>query len=392
MKTLVVRAVVVVGAYVTTALAVLLVVVVLRHAVSPVALRDVLGFYFISALASGLEPATVKASVLRNGSPPDNLGGVLGASAIKALAVSPILGVIWRFADPGAPFAVVLLLPLVVVAGFWATDVRVLLDLRGRHAWAVWLKQGSLAGGFVLLAALTGVGLSLCWAVLVSSLARLIPLAAIAMANGRGGGRGLVALKLLRDRRWVELAAVSAIAAAGGSIDRILALRYLPAASYGGYFLLYELFSRFWLIPYLITPVLFASLAAGRSSRALMARAWRLTLAAGAAFVVVVAVVAVASPAITLPLLGLPFGAPVIAFAAAVGVAALTQLRIAELQGLGAARRTLVVTALGALVSAVVFFIGVRSMGIDGLLWAWLVKSLVELVAAMSGGPRERNA
>ena len=389
LRTLAVRAVVVAGAYLATALAVLSVVLVLRVRLSPDPLRAVLGFYFISALAAGLEPATVKAAVLSSGRAPQNLAGVLAAGAVKGVAAGPILALVWWLADPHTAVSMLMLSPLSAVAGFWATDLRVVLDVRGRHAAAVWLKQGSLAGGFVLLALMVGAGIPLVWAALVSSLARLLPPALITLGSYRRcwrvGG-------LLRDPRWPALAAISAVAAAGGSLDRVFALRYLAASTFAGYLIVYELFSRFWLIPYLVAPVLFARLAAGGDSRALISRAGFATATLGVLFVCAVASAAFSGLAGAAGLLGISFLPPVIAFAAAVALGALTQLRIAQMQGSGAVRRALLVTAFGALVSGAAFYAGVRAMGLPGLYWAWLVKSVIEFAAATAWSPDVRRA
>jgi hypothetical protein len=384
LRTLAARAVVVAGAYLATALAVFAAVVVLRGIVSPDRLRDLLAFYFIAALAAGLEPATVKACVLAGARAPGNLAAILAAGAVKGVMVAPVLALVWRFADPAAAPALLWLSPLTAVAGFWATDLRVLLDLRGRHAGAVWLKQGSLAGGFLLLAILVGLGAPLVLAALVSTLARLAP--PILIARRFHLGDGATVIQLLSGRRWLELAAISAVAAAGGSIDRVLALRFLPATAFAGYTLVYELFTRFWLIPYLVTPILFARLAAGEASHDTVSRAWAATAALGAAFVAASIAVAVWAPALAGRVLGAPFGAAEVAFAVAVVTGAFTQLRIAQLQAVGAVRPALAVTAIGAAVSAIAFFIGVRTAGLSGLLWAWSIKSLIELAAALAVG------
>jgi hypothetical protein len=389
LRTLAVRAVVVAGAYLATALAVLTVVLVLRGRLSPDPLRAVLGFYFVSALSAGLEPATVKAAVLASGRAPDNLAGVLAAGAVKGAVAAPLLALVWWFADPRTPPAMLMLSPLLAVAGFWATDVRVVLDLRGRHAAAIWLKQGSLAGGFVLLAVMVGAGIPLLLSALASSLARLVPPVLIAARYEFGGWRFGA---FLRQARWPELAGVSAVAAAGGSVDRVLALRYLPATDYAGYLVVYEVFSRFWLIPYLVAPILFARLAAGDASRALVSRAWFATSVMGVLFVAAVSGVALSAPALAARLLGGSFGPPAIAFAAAVAVGALTQLRIAQMQGSGAVRRALLVTVFGTVISGLSFFIGVRALGLPGLYWGWLVKSVIEFAAAIEWGRDARRA
>ncbi|MGI9169799.1 MAG: hypothetical protein ACR2FH_06420 [Caulobacteraceae bacterium] len=240
-----------------------------------------------------------------------------------------------------------------------------------------------------MLAVLVGGGVPLFWAIGVSTAARLAPVALVAAAiaprTRAAWGRDLL-WRQLGDQRWMELAGASVLAAASGSTDRILALRYLPATAYGSYYLLYELFSRFWLIPYLLVPVRFARVAAGQDSRAFIRRAWRLTLAAGMVFVAATAAVCFAAPRLLDRLVGIAFGPFTIAFAVAVVVGALTQLRIAELQGAGEARRVTLVVGVCVVCSAGVFFVFIRQMGAPGLLLAWLVKSVVELAATTVGG------
>ena len=371
-----------------TGLTVMLMVVALRQTLPPATLRELLGFYFIAALAAGLDPGTAKALFVGE-SREAGLWAVLAASAMKALVVAPVLGLVWRFAAPGLSLATLLTTPLIVVAGFWATDVRVMLDLRGRHASAVWLKQGSLAAGFVLAAILVGSGLPLLWAVLISSLARLgLPVLAGWTDQPLSTGTRS-AIGLLSETPWIAFAGVSVLGAAGGSIDRVVALRWLPAANYSGYYLLYELFSRFWLLPYLITPILFARIAAGQSGGVFAAWSWRFTWFAGLAFVIGAAGVAFCAPGLLHGFLGVSFGPPTVAFAGAIAISALTQLRVAELQAAGGARHALLATLAGTLVAVVAFGFGVRLIGVDGLLWAWLLKSAVEFSVAMAGGRRD---
>ena len=386
-----VRAVVVVGAYGATSAVVLLAIVLLRRAVSPDLLRGVLSFFFIAALAAGLEPATVKAQVLRGEALGVSVAAYLGAGALKALAVSPFLALVWRFADPHMEVRAFLWLPLVTIIGFAATDLRVLLDVRGRHAQAIWLKQGALAGGLVVLAGLTAAGLPLFWAIGASTLARLafVGFAAVMTVEERRPKTLWPPMKaLLADPRWVDLAAASAIAAAGGSVDRVLALRFLPAAAFGGYLLLYETFSRFWLVPYLLTPILFARRASGQDAGPFIRGAWLATLAAGGLFVLAVAAVMLLAPDLPRRLLGTTFGPATLAFALAVVIGAFTQLRVAELQASGAARRATLAMGLSAAIAAVLFLVFIMRLGAPGLLWAWLVKSVVELVATLVGGRR----
>jgi hypothetical protein len=286
--------------------------------------------------------------------------------------------------------------PAIVVAGFCATDLRVLLDLRGDHAGAIALKQGSLAGGMVLAGLLMGFRAPLGLAVGVSTMARLAPLllwgliepdqGALAEVGGRVG-------RLLADRRWLELAAVSLIAAIGGSTDRLFGLRYLGPEAYGGYYVIYEILTKFWLIPYLLGPVVFARQAAGDHGQGFVRVARRLTLAAGAVFVAGVAGALALFPDRLAIVIGVSpsalvsFGPAILVFAFAVVVSSVCQLRVAELQGAGRPRQAMIAVGLSAALSLPLFFVASRDFGAPGLLTAWLLKQLAELtVLAWPGG------
>ena len=386
------RALAVTGVYIAAAVAVLLTVIVLRGQIAPASLRGVLGFVFVATLAAGLEPGTVKAAALGEaGVKVASLGAFLGAGALKAILVSPILAVLWRFADPAADVAMLIWTPLIAIAGFGATDLRVLLDLRGRHALAIGLKQGSLAGGVVLLGLLVACGVPLFWAIGVSTLARVALLAIAPLSSPESRPFGMIwreARALLADGRWLDLAAVSVIAAAGGSTDRMFGLRYLAPAVYGGYYLTYELLTKFWLLPYVLSPILFAREAAGEDSRGFARGAWGLTAAAGAGFLVVVAGLLLITPGLFTRVIGASFGLATLGFAGAVVIGSFGQLRLARLQGSGRSRQAAAAMALSAAVSVPLFFVAARTFGARGLLLAWLVKALVELAALMWGGWR----
>lgn len=379
------RAAVVASAYLTTAVVVLVVILTLRHSVAPGILQRCLGFVFIATLAAGLEPATAKAAALR-------VAGLLDAPALLTISVlkgalaSPILAVIWRTADPNLAIANLAWLPLVCIAGFTATDLRVLFDLEGRHALAIWLKQGSLAIGVLLLAALVLAGAPLFWAIGVSTMGRLLVSALAAFKALRGAWRPpsrAALIGLVGDRRWIELAGASVISAVSGSTDRVVGLRFLGPGAWAGYYLVFEILTKFWFIPYMLSPIIFARRAAGERQDPLISRAWTLTALAGVAFLAVLAGTMALFPLQVARFVGFPFGWPVLAFAAAVVIASFTQLKIAALQGAGEATRAVLVITFGAVVSAVLFLIFVRRFGAVGLLEAWLVKSVLEFAAVM---------
>jgi hypothetical protein len=385
------RAAAATGAYVIASAAILLTVIGLRGLGAPSLSRSVLAFIFVASLAAGLDPATSRAALLTGAGGGDpSPRACLFVGALKGLLASPFLVIVWRFADPSIDLATLACTPLLAVTGFCATDLRVLLDVQGRHALAIALKQGSLAAGIVLLGLLVLCKVPLSWAAGISTAARLAPLAPALLRGAPGASvqrfwsevRGL-----LTDRRWVELAAVSVIGAASGSADRLFGLRYLTATAYGGYYLTYELFSKFWLIPYLLSPIQFARRVVGEDRR--FARgAWLLTAAAGAAFVLCAGGLLAFAPALLERVIGASFGVATMGFAAAVVISAFAQLHLARLQGSGRSREAMAAISLGALLSVPLFFTGASFFGARGLMWAWLAKATIELAALMAAGRR----
>ena len=388
------RAAVVTVVYLAATGAVLGAVIAVRGLVPPAVLRGFLGFVLIATLAAGLEPGTAKAAALGEaGADGAGVPAYLVVGALKGLAASPILAVLWRFSDPAVTLPTLAWTPAVAVAGFCATDLRTLFDLRGRYALAIGLKQGSLAGGVALTGGLIALGTPLAWAVGAASMARLALLGLRPPGTRPSGGARDTwrqARRLLADRRWIDLAAVSVIAAASGSTDRVFGLRYLSPAAYGGYYLVYEIFSKFWLIPYVLSPILFARRASGDASDGFIRGAWGLTAVAGGGFLAATAGLLLLAPALLARVIGAAFGWPILVFAAAVVVSSFAQLRLAELQGAGRSRQAVMATGLGALVCIPLFFVAARNFGAPGLLLAWLVKSAVDL-AALSWGARLRR-
>ena len=185
----------------------------------------------------------------------------------------------------------------------------------------------------------------------------------------------------------MSLAGASVVAAVGGSADRVFGLRLLSPGEWAGYFALYEVFSKFWFIPYVLAPIIFARTASGLDARAVGRGARMATMAAGALFVAGVAAILLVAPGLPASLFGsrLAIHAPpsaIVAFAGAVALSSLAQIRIAELQGRGAAHRALVITGASAVATTALFYVAARSSGATGLLYAWLGKALIDLALA----------
>ena len=382
-----------IGAYALTATALVATVALLRGYASPADLRAALSFFFVSSTASGLDPATSKAAALsREGALERPVGSYLLAGAMKAVCAAPLLALVWKISDPHIPWGVLAWLPLICAAGFWATDLRVLLDLNGRHGAAIGLKQGVLSGGYVLAGVIVAAGSGLAAAVAVSTIVRAAAVlgAAPLVARSRPGERGEVwrqTRRLFADVKWVEFSVASVLGMVSGSADRVVGLRLLPPTIFSAYYLTYETLSRFWVIPFLFAPIIYArSVGTDRGGGRVARAAWLLTAVAGAGMIGVLAFIFAMFPHFVPSLVGADLRGPTMALAAGVVISAFAQIRLVELQAQGRTRVTLAVIAAMTAVSPAASLLGVHYAGAAGLMWAWVVKGSLDLALLLAVG------
>jgi hypothetical protein len=390
------RAAAILGAYALSALVLLGAVVLLRRTVTPQALRAALAFFFISSTVGGLDPATARAAALQPDRALDRpAASFLLAGAIKAVAVAPLLAAVWRFSDPQIPWGAIAWLPLVCAAGFWITDLRVLFDLRGQHGAAIGLKQGVFSGAALIVGLTMAAGGGLEAAIGLSTLARLVAAVVAARMTLPSGGSPRQIWRetrvLLSDVRWVEFAAASLLGAAAGSADRVIGLRYLRPAAFSAYYLTYESLTRFCLIAYLLSPVIYARSVGGRPSRALILGSWGLTAVAGLGFLAVLAGAFALLPRLIRTVVGASLPVPTLALGLAVVLTAFAQLRMAQLQAAGWSRLMLGIIVVLTIVSPALFMAGALTGGAGGLMWAWLAKAALEFALLMALGSAVRR-
>lgn len=379
-------------AYAFTSLTTIGAIFLLRAHATPAELQFFLGLLLIAGVSAGFDSGTAKAAMIRQagGGPTAWARDILALSALKGAVASLPIGLIWGVTDPAIGIAILVWALPITVAGFISTDYRVSLDFAGRHQQALWMKQGSLALGILAAALVLLLNGSIIAALACSVLTRLgwsLAFIALATRSGvpwapEGAARSSLAdgvRALLSDPRWRSIFLISVLAAVSGNIDRFVVLRLLPSADSGDYFLWYEVISKFWLIPYVAGPILFAKRLRSGPSNALLLGSMGFAAGAGLAFL------AALPAAVTLLAAWLPtpfnrIDLPILLFALAIVVSALAQLMAADLQARGRQAYILFALFTVMLATPVLFGVGATLYGVAGVYIAWLVKSLLELV------------
>lgn len=381
--------------YCATAAVFVTVLVLLKRILPPDELQGVLGYIFISGLAAGIEPGTAKAQLLRADS---HVGAFRFAfpwlfigSVGKAILLSPLLIAAWLLTSHGAlgTSTIVMWSPAVVAIGFMTTDLRTTFDANGRYASAIWLKQGSLSLGLLSLAAAVCIGLSLQIALAISLFMRLIWLVCFIVRGGQYlEQKALNRINILSesvDRRWIDLALTSVLATVGGSLDRIIAFKYLNASDATSYYIVYELLSKFWLFSYIFGPVVFAKHARYQDQSQFVAVAAFSLTGLGIVFVTAVTLVSTYWPQIIgyisdgiEPSLGISL------FAGAIVLTSLSMVFNAYLQGMGRTRAVVTISFVSVIVSAISFYAFISYAALYGIYLAWLVKAALELAMILA--------
>ncbi len=376
-------------AYLLTALVLFVAFQWLRYQISATVLQDVLSFFFISAVASGIEPGTTKAHLLAQNARVDkvNIGlmSMLIVNTIKALLASPFFALVW-FATNSGDTNVLLYIawtPILVIIGFITTDLRVLVDVGERYTHAVWLKQGSLSLGMLVLASAYIAGMSLDAAIGVALFTRLLWLVVFLLLErhhfGPTGTSVIEPLIRVEQRRWLDLALTSVLAALSGSIDRILAFRYLPAAEASSFFVISELLTKFWLLPYVLGPIVFAKWATGADGKSFTRGAHNIIVAVGVTFVTIVAFAVYIYPHYIRNILGEAFDVyGIVLFSMAIVIVSSSQILAAELQGRGLAKQVVNVFLLITILSVPLFYFCIQIFSLQGLYSAWVIKTTIE--------------
>lgn len=373
-------------AYLSTALGIVGTIYILRGRTDGDTLAAVMAALFMIQLTAGLEPGTVRGLLLRKEKPADiSVLLVVRTATAKAMVAAPAVFGVWWFvwADVPSLAWLVALAPALTAIGFITSDARSLYEAQGRYALGIWSKQGSVLVGMLLIAVVCLAGGSGMLAITLSQIGRvlfLLPfLFNLAGSSQRHEGKGRSVAMLLRQSQWQPLAGISVLSAVSGSLDRVVVLRYLSPDESATYIVLFEFISKYWLLAYLLAPIMFARRASNASPDQFRQRAGMILLLGGVGFVACAIIAPPLFPAIAAKLLGATTpNMIVVMLAVVVAINSFSQLLTADLQGFGQAHRVIVLQA-ALLAGSIPLFFGLgKAWGLEGVGIAWLVRTITE--------------
>ena len=355
---------------------------------SSTTLSTFLSLVFLTSLTSGLEIGTAKHvlhsdhNLLFARSP--NLSFIAEAAKIGVITSVPIAIILHLQGNiPAKPATLLLVAVLVAVPGYLSTELKVFLDARGFHLRGILIKQAGLCLAYISYIICFAFADRIEYASLVACVLRMLLILAVLSTAIDG-----LSIRCLADSQSffssssslsiMKFMLASIFTCLSGSVDRIIALNVLSPLSASSYFAVFEVLSKFWLLPYIISPIVYSKIATKKAISGYLRDASFLIAIAGLLYILS-SVVASAALRHMIPLPRIQT-LSIFLMTTAIVISSFTQVFLSYVQALGRHQIVLSTISISMLSSCILFPLCYYLFGLSGFYSAWLVKSTAEIL------------
>lgn len=372
------------AAYIISALVLIGILAIFNNNQDNLNPEDITNFLILVSLAGGLELGLVKSSLINS----DNLRSLnfnkfslISKVAIRAIIPSSIIFFIWIFLSTDFSFLYKIIFSYCLCfIGLMSSELRVIFDNNGNHSTAVWSKQGGISLGILFFSISILLGYGNVISLSVYCLARIIYLTLLFnRINEINQSYKLISFEDNQISGWKMIFGLSLAAAISGNIDRVLISYILDPIVVLNYFLVYEIFTKYYLIAIIINPIIFVQYANGGNG---ILNGFGLLKILGAVSIISISIFlffisfnpAFFNNIVTIDISNLYF----VIFFIAIVINCNTQTVYTLLLSRGYAHDLLKITIMVTLVIALTSAYAMINYGINGLLVTWLLKSCLE--------------
>lgn len=385
------RFIALITAYTVTAVILVASLAYAERNLSQASLSIFLSLVFLTSLTSGIELGTAK-HVLHldhdfasSGNPSLSF---LTYTAQLGIASSFPIAFLWHLQGhiTSNPATLLLSTALVAIPGYLSTELKVFLDARGLFFRGILVKQAGLCFAYLTYIFCFAHNSGITAAAIIACFARTgLGLCILASAIP------MLSVKLLADpKRYFSLPSIrpvmkfmlaSIFTCISGSVDRVVALNVLDPLAASSYFAIFELLSKFWLLPYVISPIIYSKVATKNPSTSRYLGGTSIFIAAsGLLYIVTTILIRSALPLARLPVPNVDVLA--IGFmSTAMVISSFTQIYLTYCQALGKHRVVLSTIAVSMAASCLFFPLCYYLSGLNGFYAAWLLKSTSEILS-----------
>lgn len=352
-------------------------------------LSTFLSLVFLTTLTSGLEIGTAKHVLYLDHNLPfarsPNLSFIVEAAKIGVITSVPIAIILHLQGNfPAKPATLLLVAVLVAIPGYLSTELKVFLDAKGFHFRAILIKQVGLCLAYISYIISFAFADRLEYASLIACVLRMLLILAVLSTAIDG-----LSIRCLADSQSffsrssnlpiIKFMVASILTCLSGSIDRIIALNVLSPLSASSYFAVFEVLSKFWLLPYIISPIVYSKTATKKAISGYLRDASFLIAITGFLYILSSVVASAALRHMVLPLPRIET-LSIFLMSTAIVISSFTQIFLSYVQALGRHRIVLCTIAISMLSSCILFPLCYYLFGLSGFYSAWLMKSTAEIL------------
>ena len=346
--------------------------------------ETITNFVLLVTIAGGFELGLVKSSLINI----DNSRSysfkklsLISKVSVRAIIPSIIIFLLWTFLNNDSSFLFKIIFSYCLcIIGILSSELRVIFDNNGNHSTAVWTKQGGITLGILTFVFSIYLGYGDAISLGMYCLMRVLYLI---LLFHRFNKINFSDKEIFFDKNqisgWKNIFGLSLLAVISGNIDRILISYFLDPLVVLNYFLIYEIFTKYWLIAVIVNPIIFVQFANGGNG-----------VLSGIGILKILGVISIISVAILVTFISFnPMffnnilnisinNLFIILFFIAIVINCVTQIASTLLLSRGYAQNLLIITITVTLVIALTLVYALTNFGVNGLLVTWLIKSCFE--------------
>jgi O-antigen/teichoic acid export membrane protein len=386
-KNTIVRISNIVFAYLTSAIVVIASLYAIKLSPELASQTELMVFVLIVSMVSGIQLGIVKSVLVSSNASEKylsfDLNKLIKLSFLRVIPVSFGISLLWFFLDNKSNIIEIyifsLLLSFIAVS---SSEARVIFDHFGKHSRAVWAKQGGLSLGISCFTSGMLLGMSFQVSVIVYVVVRsawiIFQLKNIQNFDLK---ERQIKFNSKETSQWVGFHGVSILAMVSGNLDRIVVSYFLIANEILDYFLIYEIFTKYWLIAYLANPILFTYLTKSKDNfkKIRSVLFWLSIFALLSIFVFWMFIVFFPNGLSDIFKIQIKVDY-VFMFLIAIVVNSITQSIVTIIQAKGKSRKVFLINILITVFMVFTYILMASESGLEGVMLAWLVKSIIELV------------
>jgi len=347
-------------------------------------------FILIAGLAGGVELGLVKSYLVntrKTKSQSFSITTLIEKVSLRACIPSVFIFLLWSNLDSDLGMLQKFIFSYgFCLIGLLSSELRVIFDSIGFHSSAIWTKQGGITLGILAFISSIYFGFGQSKSLIMYFLVRVFWLALLFYRYDKVRLPNKIVTFANADiAGWRYMFGLSSLAVIGGNIDRIIVSYFLGANEVITYFLIYEIFTKYWLIAYIINPIIFVRYTVNSETSTSMRNLFQVLCSLSLISVGILIAFVNYNPNFFNNIFNINISnLYIVVFFIAIAINGVTQSVSTVLQSWGRSENLVKINMTVTVIMGLSFIYAIIEFGVNGLLVSWLIKSLFEVALVAS--------